>query len=230
MEEVLYDLSLAEAKMNDHYAYFGNDSLRKQLWLNLILEKHRITEADLDTSLVWYNQNLDIYLKINQRVVDRLQILADTLTRRINRKNQDLLLIAAHNFFPDTTSFFLRSPGWFQNTHSYKVEDYAFLTSRNFCLSMNVLGVTPSVHPILSLSMHTPDSVWVQYDTLRINGFYAKTFPVPANYQLQALSGSFEIPDTVKALVLFYQIRLSDQAGESLSPVSNELNYVNSVK
>jgi hypothetical protein len=113
MEDVLFDLSIAEAEMNDRYMYFGNDSLRRQQWLNSVFEKHRITEADFDTSLVWYNNNMDNFLKVNQRVTDRLQVLADRLTRQIDRKNQNQPLHLDHPLEIDSTWIRLQSPDWY---------------------------------------------------------------------------------------------------------------------
>jgi hypothetical protein len=71
MENVLFDLHLAENVISDNYMIFSGDSVRKQQLLNSVFDKHKITEQTFDTSLVWYNAHLDKYLKINANLSQR---------------------------------------------------------------------------------------------------------------------------------------------------------------
>lgn len=72
MEDLLVDLSKAEGLIDLRQADYPNDSTKLALKQS-IFEKHGITQADYDTSLVWYAHNIDVYQKVYKKVIDRLQ-------------------------------------------------------------------------------------------------------------------------------------------------------------
>jgi hypothetical protein len=211
MEDVLYDLYITEVEIDDHYAIFHGDSLQRQTLLNSVFEKHKITEEAFDTSLVWYNKNIDNYLKINKKVGERLSVLSDTLTARIDRKKTAEWLASIHNLFPDTTSFFLQSGGLLQNVHPYRINTSEIQTLRSFRLDMDILGVSDSIFPVLSFCMQASDTVFVDRDTIRTNGHYSRSFSIPSRYTLKEIYGSFYMEDTKKALILFHDVTLLKQ-------------------
>ncbi|GHT02519.1 hypothetical protein AGMMS49525_06120 [Bacteroidia bacterium] len=71
MEDILFDLHLAENAISDNFAIFAGDSVRKQQLLNSVFDKHKVTEQKFDTSLIWYNAHLDKFLKINEHISQR---------------------------------------------------------------------------------------------------------------------------------------------------------------
>ncbi|GHS95979.1 hypothetical protein FACS189421_00230 [Bacteroidia bacterium] len=94
MENVLFDLYIAETEIRENYAVFHSDSIRRQLLLHSVFEKHRISEQKFDTSLVWYNAHLDRYLKINEKLTARYTLLIENLqaeVQEINRPPQNIL-------------------------------------------------------------------------------------------------------------------------------------------
>ena len=46
-----------------------------------LLEKHGYTEAEFDSAVVWYTQNLDVFEKVYNRTHDRLQTIKDSLAQ-----------------------------------------------------------------------------------------------------------------------------------------------------
>jgi hypothetical protein len=81
MAELMADIHTAESVVEMNYSTYPNDSAREEL-KRAILEKHGITQADLDTSFMWYGAHLDKYMNIYDDVVEILQ-------RRLD-KNQAL--------------------------------------------------------------------------------------------------------------------------------------------
>jgi hypothetical protein len=95
MENVLFDLYLAQTAVSENPNIFLNDSVRKQDLLQSVFQKHKISQATFDTSLVWYNAHIDDYLKLNARLAERyegrirgLQTAIDREARRL-RSDQD---------------------------------------------------------------------------------------------------------------------------------------------
>lgn len=68
MENLLYDYHLASAAAND-LPY--SESYKKGAYLKYVFEKHHVTEAEFDSSMVWYTRNskelATIYQNLQQR-------------------------------------------------------------------------------------------------------------------------------------------------------------------
>ncbi len=70
MEDVLYDYHLAQAIAND---FNGADRYKKELLLQYVFEKHNTTQAQFDSSLVWYTRNTLEMGKIYENLSKRFQ-------------------------------------------------------------------------------------------------------------------------------------------------------------
>lgn len=68
MQKVLADMLVAEAMTTTNYNDYREDSTKVALYES-VFRKHKITREVYDSSLVWYGQNLDIYMKVYDRVV-----------------------------------------------------------------------------------------------------------------------------------------------------------------
>ena len=208
MENVLYDLYIAEVEIDDNYFFFNNDSTRKQNLLNSVFKKHHINEQTFDTSLVWYNKNLDKYLKINTKVEDRLSALADTLKKQIDFAEESARRANTKNLLPDTTFFFLQASGLFQNRYVFKVETPELNSTHSLSLNFDVLGINDSIYPVLTFYMQCVDTTIVYCDTLQSNMHYSKPFSIPKEQKLNVIHASFFIPDKEKALIFFNDVSI----------------------
>lgn len=90
MENVLFDLYIAQTEVGENSAVFYNDSAKKQDLLQSVFKKHKITQAKFDTSLVWYNAHMDRYMKINTQLTERYDRLINQLQSAIDRKERRL--------------------------------------------------------------------------------------------------------------------------------------------
>ena len=72
MEDILYDYHLALAMSRQNGG--GNSDFNRSLYFQSVLKKHNVTEADFDSSLVYYYSHAyrlkEIYSKVNQRLSD----------------------------------------------------------------------------------------------------------------------------------------------------------------
>ena len=72
MRDVLYDLHRMDGAIQTAgYNYGHNQELAA--YYQSVLDKHGITQAEFDSSLVWFTDNPQIFNKIYPRVVERLQ-------------------------------------------------------------------------------------------------------------------------------------------------------------
>lgn len=74
MEAVLYDYHIARA-MGDEVPY--DESYKRVLYVESVFKKHGITQADFDTSMVWFARNPEVLSKIYEKVNDRLRAERD---------------------------------------------------------------------------------------------------------------------------------------------------------
>ena len=72
MENVMYDMYVAEALIESDYQEYNNPE-KKEALIDQVLKKHKISEARWDTSLSWYSDKIDIYLQINDSVKSRIK-------------------------------------------------------------------------------------------------------------------------------------------------------------
>lgn len=70
MEDVLYDYHVAEAMAKNDYG--SNVDLKRNAHFLSVLKKHQISEADFDSSLVYYYSRLDKLIEIYNHVNERL--------------------------------------------------------------------------------------------------------------------------------------------------------------
>ncbi|MDE6310161.1 MAG: DUF4296 domain-containing protein [Muribaculaceae bacterium] len=75
MADVMADMYVAESVADVNRTKFytgGSDSLRKVLKQS-ILQRHGITQEDLDSSLMYYGRNLDKYVEVHDLIVEKLE-------------------------------------------------------------------------------------------------------------------------------------------------------------
>lgn len=72
MADLMADIHTAESVVEMNYGTYPNDSARKEL-KQAILAKHGVTQAELDSSFMWYGAHLDKYMQVYEDVEDILQ-------------------------------------------------------------------------------------------------------------------------------------------------------------
>ena len=72
MEDLLHDLHIAQAMANEAAHKDGDLGYQQNLYFAAVLEKHGVTKADFDSSLVYYYTRADRFSDIYKHVVERL--------------------------------------------------------------------------------------------------------------------------------------------------------------
>ena len=85
MRDVLYDLHRADAIIQVAGYNYAHDQEVTAYYKN-ILDKHGITQAEFDSSLVWYTDNPQIFNKIYPKLIERLDAEYE-LQKEIRERN-----------------------------------------------------------------------------------------------------------------------------------------------
>ena len=81
MENLLYDYHLATT-MSADLPY--DENYKKQAYLAYVFQKHGVTEAEFDSSMVWYSRHSDEMNTIYQNLQKRMETTAELLKKRID--------------------------------------------------------------------------------------------------------------------------------------------------
>lgn len=80
MENVLYDFHIAKA-MGEEVPY--SENYKRVLYIESVYKKHGITQADFDTTMVWYARHPDVLTKVYEKVNQRLKAERDGINHLI---------------------------------------------------------------------------------------------------------------------------------------------------
>lgn len=71
MADLMADMYKAEAVIDENEGVYHTDSLKMMLRQSVMM-KHNVTQAQLDTSLIWYTHNLDVYNDVYEDIIEQL--------------------------------------------------------------------------------------------------------------------------------------------------------------
>mgnify|MGYP000155135445 CR=1 FL=1 len=95
-KNVLYDYHIAKA-MGEEVPY--NESYKRVLYIESVFKKYGITQADFDSSMVWFARNPEVLTKIYEKVNVRLKAERDGINHLIALRDN-----SRKNHFPETVS------------------------------------------------------------------------------------------------------------------------------
>ncbi len=100
MVEVLYDIQIAQAIYNRGTEFNTNE--KKDALVEGVLRKHKVSQAELDSSLLWYSDNIAYYEAINDSVASRLSAKNKRMMDELNKpkgkvRRTDLLIPSFYN-------------------------------------------------------------------------------------------------------------------------------------
>lgn len=203
MEAVLFDMYIAQAEMDNNHDVFS-DSARKHDLLNAVLRKHEITQADFDSSLVWYSDNLEQYVKVNERVIQRYAKMTEDLKTQ-QLENPEMLIAEETGVrYPvKNQTFFLRKTDLPQNVYAFQADTVLHEYNGVYDLRFSVLGLPPEIRPVVTLCVQCQDTAIVRRDSIRENGFFTMSVQVFSAKQINRLYGSIYFPETDSDITLF---------------------------
>lgn len=200
MEDVLFDLYIAEIEIRENNSVFFSDSLRKQQLLHSVFQKHGISEQTFDTSLVWYNANLEKYVKVNNKVAERYALLIRDLEKE-RKKIQDELTVR-DTIFLQTSPVFMLCSRRGENIRPFRLDTTRLDALQNYQLKLLTIGINDSIKPVLTFCVQYNDTNWVRRDTIMHDGWFTTQYAAPKNRRIISVYGNLHLPSKNKTPVL----------------------------
>ena len=178
MENVLFDIHMADAMVSGNYRDFSSEEKKRELYAG-IFKKHGVTQQQFDTSLVWYGRNLDKYLAIYSNLNKRYAVLTDSINARIERQKKPAILPDSNhiNMWEGAKAFILTSlPG--KNMIDFNLDTVRLSPKEYHEFTFNILGVSDSIiAPFVTFGVGFPDTVFVKTKEITRNGLFTVYLP-----------------------------------------------------
>jgi hypothetical protein len=212
MMDVLYDIRLIQAiYVTD--GQFSSDEMKDALVAG-VLEKHKITQAELDSSLLWYSDNIQSYSAINDSVASRLKAKSEALTSyrmALNSKGRhklDLIIPTYYHLdeYTPTLSFTIDSS---------RIKNIKDINA--FHLKFDVQGLSHSQKAEAAVYFTYKDTSICKVTAIDKNQHYALSKPQLPDSLLKGITGYIHIknPVGIPSNILLYNISYIDSLGVS---------------
>lgn len=239
MEAVLYDYHIAKA-MGEQVPY--NESYKRILYVEHVYKKHGITEAQFDSSMVWFARNpevlRDIYERVNKRLKEEKEQIDNLIAKRDHKpkmsKPGDSIDVWAWQRIYRLTGMPLNSRVWFTLPSDTNFHDRDTLRwSMRFRYEPGALSPADTLYaPVLSLQVfYEGDSVRQDILRARKPGEYTLSVWADSLGKIKEVNGFvyYSRPQAGGSTLLIDQVRLmryhakGDSASHSLRPVRNDI-------
>ncbi|MDR1675652.1 MAG: DUF4296 domain-containing protein [Tannerella sp.] len=180
MQRVMVDIQLAEAMIHMEPNTYPTYAERRALY-RTVFRKHQLTEAEYDSSMIWYGKHLDRYMRIYNLALADLKVQMDAIgdvkpdiVPTSNADSLDLWIFRKYYEF---------SPLSLSNRVIFDLRpDDPYSSGSAFVLAWQVWGLTPDMkEPIEAyLKAHQGDTILTVKSIVGRDGpheMYLKTIP-----------------------------------------------------
>ncbi|MCE5205519.1 MAG: DUF4296 domain-containing protein [Porphyromonadaceae bacterium] len=220
MERVLYDVYVAEAVIESDYQHF-NTPEKKEAYINEVFKAHKITEAQWDTSLSWYSDRIDLYLKMNDSVKARLQraradIDAQISAQQTQQYTEDPALFQP-SYIPKTFAFSMPSSRKGFRFQLDSTDIVGKIPDNHFSFTFSVIGIPADYNARFSslLALRYADTTLYQQVNITENRTYSMAASkFIENDTLSHIEGFVHLQDTtsIASQIIMYNIFLGNKA------------------
>lgn len=204
MMELLYDIRLVQAMYSSN-ENFQSDSI-KDLLVAGVFEKHNVTQAIFDTSLVWYADNIEIYRTINDSVSNRLRAQSELVLQQRTQNNANFTKNSG--IIPRICFLNQYSP-----TFRFDIDSTALKPIvSSFVLKYDVLGINNQQKVTAALYFSYKDTVVIKKMHLAADRAYTFTKPHLPDSLLKNISGYVHVDMKIGQSfnIVLYNISYSD--------------------
>lgn len=203
MMDVLHDMQLVDAIYQTRYQDF-NQADKKTALLEGVFEKHGITQAQLDSSLVWYADHPEEYMRITDSVSSRLKRESKEFEQeypnfgRIREYNHKVLPFYA--YLTEANTFL-----------DFDIDSIKSKTFSKFEISLKALGMHGSMNAELAVRFEYPDTTITKVQQFT-DGVSPKIVNPQVKDTIKEISGYIHVnaPSMSDYKVLLYDIILKN--------------------
>ena len=206
---VLYDMLIAEAIVETQNASYrtGDD---RQAVFDAVFAKHRITQAEYDSTLIWYGKNMDLYMAVYRLVLKDVNasiaalgdIKPHPLSGDVSAKDSiDIWIYRRTQLFKPERVF---------NTLLFDIApQMPYSSGSSFVFSLSVWGIPPDLKhkPKIHVSAVHADTIITVNKEIAADGFYEAILRTVATKQVSRVYGYILING---ADASYHRIYLSD--------------------
>lgn len=209
MKDVMVDVHIAESMINSNYKEYA-DTLRRKALIRSVFEKHNITQAVYDSSLIWYGKNLDVLMQVYDLALAdvnaRIRDLGDVQAAAAPSSNQD-----STNIWPRRDFLTLYPRALFNGVPFEIRPDRHYPSGSIFVLNLDVWGVTPRMphKPQVRIAIDQADTVLVVNQTIERDGPQQVVLRGVATKQVRSVYGFIRMDNTDTAYYKVYLNRIS---------------------
>lgn len=189
MQKVMIDMMMAESMLSNNYQTFRGDTTKLALYES-VFKKHHISRELYDSSLIWYGQNLDIYMKVYDRALTDINKmiadLGDVQAAAAPTSTSDSV-----NIWPRRNSLILQ-PGQPFNGVTFDIKPTSnYSSGSSFVLGLRVWGLNKDMRftPEIHLSAVQPDTIISTKTKITKDGYYQTILSTSPTQQIRRVYG-----------------------------------------
>lgn len=195
MRVVLYDMQVAEAIVETNSETYGTSEKRQAVYDGVFL-KHHITQAEYDSSLMWYGQHMDLYMRIyklvlkdvNENIAALGDIKPDPLSGDVSAKDSvDIWLYSRKYAFGPERVF---------STLSFDIAPQKpYSSGSSYVFGMSVWGVPAHLKhkPRIHLSAVHADTIISVNQEISGDGYFETVLRTIATKQVKRVYGYVQV-------------------------------------
>lgn len=194
MQKVMTDIYLAEAMIGINNETYKSDTMKQALYES-VFRKYNITQAEYDSSIVWYGRNMDIYMGVFNRMIDDLDkrademgdIPADPISGSSKKDSVDI--------WPRRSYFRFSANALFNGTTFDIRPSEQFPSGSIFVLGMNVWGLDKHMknRPEIRITVEQGDTSVTVTDRINKDGYHQTILNSVATRRIKRIYGSIRL-------------------------------------
>lgn len=210
MRTVLYDMQIAEAIVETNNESYETSDKRQTVY-DAVFAKHNITQAEYDSSLMWYGEHMDVYMRIYRMVLkdvnENIALMGDIkpnpLSGDISAKDSvDVWIYNRHHTFkPEQGTL---------NVLTFDVSPQKpYSSGSSYVFGFSVWGISPDMKykPEIRISAVQVDTIITVKNKITGDGYYETILRTVATKQVKRVYGYVMINDTTSS---FHRIYLDE--------------------
>ena len=209
MRTVLYDMQMAEALVETKNESFATGDLRQDVY-DAVFVKHNITQAEYDSSLMWYGKNMDVYMSIYKLVLrdvnKNIELLGDIkpdpLSGEVSAKDSVDIWIYNRSFPFKPKQIF--------NTLTFDIAPKVpYSSGSSYVFGISVWGMSPDFKhkPKIHLSAVMADTIISVNKEITGDGYYEAVVKTIETKQVKRVYGYITVNN---AEASYHRIYLDD--------------------